>query len=314
MSNKSRWNRPRGGIADSHGRGRARPSHRRKVLLALAVLCVLLAGGAFFVLRGSGREGGTETGDSSRPPLRTGKATHPMDNKTVPRKSATAKTAKEIAAEFNDQVRSFVKAKTNNIVWIVPPTDPDDPDNALRTRVSQELGSLLSIEPGEAMPPFPYSFLLEDDMRKAAASGEEVGEIDNGNKTFLEGLKKFRIVAKEGDDERRLNHKAALLAAQDELLRGMDEGLSVNDSIRAAYEFRKHAYELRSEAIKTMTEFIEAGEDVEETISVLKQMNAKFAEEGIKAILPEEIGIEEEAESEEPQAEKQQPEEEEKRQ
>ena len=308
------WNRPtetekRGAPAAGARRG------RRTALPALAILLVMLAGVAFFVLRGG--KGSTETGKGPRS-VRVrdvGKAIRPARDKAAPRKGARAKkTAKEIAAEFSDQVRGLVKAKTNNIEWIVPPTDPDDPDNALRTRVSQELGSLLSIEPGEPMPPFPYSFLLEDDMRKAAASGEEVGEVYNGNKAFLEGLKKFRIVAKEGDDERRLSHKAALLAAQDELLKGLDEGLSVNDSIRAAYEFRKHAYELRSEAIKTMTEFIEAGEDVEETRSLLKQMNAKFAEEGIKRILPEEIGIEEEADSEELQPERQQTEEEERRQ
>jgi len=164
--------------------------------------------------------------------------------------------AAKIASEYNDQVKSLIKAKTNDIVWIVKPLDPNDPDNALRTRVTQELGSLLSTEPGEPMPPFPYSFLLEDDMREAAERGEDVGEIDNGNAAFLESLKKFKIVAKDTDDEHRLEHKAKLIEAQGELLSGLDRGLSVNDSIRAAYEFRKRAYETRNAAIETMSEFI----------------------------------------------------------
>ena len=76
------------------------------------------------------------------------------------------------------------------------------------------------------------------------------------------------------------------------MLKGIDGGLSVNDTIRAAYEFRQRAYKLREEAIKTMIGFLESGDSIEDTVSVLNQMNNKFSEEGIKAILPEEIGIE----------------------
>ena len=272
-----------------------------KVLLAMAVM-VAIATCAYFLLCASGRTVTKATRKSDGCKIADVEPTksnprHKRTDAEAPsvghrQTLGSTKTAKEVAAEFNEHVRGFIKVSTNNISWIAPPEDPSDPDNALRQRVIQELGSLLSIEPGDPVPPFPYSFLLEDDMRRAAAAGETIGEIDNGNRAFLEGLKKFRIVAKDGDDERRLSHKEALLNAQEDLLKGIDGGLSVNDTIRAAYEFRQRAYKLREEAIKTMIGFLESGDSIEDTVSVLNQMNNKFAEEGIKAILPEEIGIE----------------------
>jgi len=190
---------------------------------------------------------------------------------------------RKVKQDLNDQVKEFVKKSTgtNNITWIVPPLAPDDPDRALQTRVTQELGSLLSVEPGEPMPPFPYSFLLEDDMK---ARGEDVSEVDNGNKLFLESLQKFKIQAKETDDEHRLAHKQKLIEAQGDLLAGIDQGISVNDSIRAAYEFRKRAYEMRSTIIKTLTELHEKDGDTEGTVRQIKDLNNKLAEEGIKKI------------------------------
>ena len=202
------------------------------------------------------------------------------------KKKIVKPTPSSIAQEYNEKVKEFIKKKpeTNKVFWIVPPLAPDDPDNALRTRVAQELGSLLSIEPGEAMPPFPYSFMIEDDAKAAAANGEDVGEIDNGNKSFMESLKKWKIVAKETDDDKRIEHKSKILDAQTELLAGIDEGMSVNDSIRAAYEFRKRAYEMRSTIIKTLSEFAEGEENHEDTIKSIKEMNTRLEEEGIKKI------------------------------
>jgi hypothetical protein len=196
--------------------------------------------------------------------------THPKKNDKI--------SASTIAQEYNDRVKEFIKKKsgTNKVHWIVPPLDPNDPDNALRTRVAQELGSLLSIEPGEPMPPFPYSFLIEDDLKEAKERGEEVGKIENGNKMFIESLKKWKITAKETDSDSRLRHKSNIIEAQAELLSAMDEGISVNDSIRAAYEFRKRAYEMRSTIIKTLSEFAEGEESHEDTIKSIKEMNARL--------------------------------------
>lgn len=139
------------------------------------------------------------------------------------------------------------------------------------------------------MPPFPYSFILEDDMREAQANGEDVGEIDNGNNSFFESLEKYKIVAKETDDEHRLEHKERLLAAQGELLDAIDEGLSVNDTIRAAYEFRKRAYETRTELSNLLQEIASEESDIEIFKEQLKMANQKLEEQGIKTIPLEEI-------------------------
>ena len=139
------------------------------------------------------------------------------------------------------------------------------------------------------MPPFPYSFMLEDDMHEAKARGEDVGEIDNGNKTFLESLAKFKIVAKETDDKHRLEHKEKLVAAQAELLDSIDKGLSVNDTIRAAYEFRKRAYEMRTELSNVLRENAAEETDINSFKRQLEMVNSKLEEEGIKTIPIEEI-------------------------
>lgn len=255
-------------------------------------LVIIAAVTIFFCLSNS-------TGDSdnlsARPTPKAISAISPVSPGQAPSQDENgakeAKSARAIAAEFNEQAKEFVKkAVTNETQWIVPPLDPNDPDNALRTRVCQELGSLLSIEPGEPMPPFPYSFLLEDDMRKAQARGEDVGEIDNGNQHFLESLAKFKITAKETDDDHRLEHKEKLITAQGELLDAIDEGLSVNDTIRAAYEFRKRAYEMRTELCNLLHEIAdEEGMDIETFKEQLVYANDKLKEEGIKAIPLEEI-------------------------
>ena len=262
--------------------GSARPPAIAKGLVA-GVVVVVIAMGAFFLL---GRK------PSAEPPKTGGRLPGQIaDAKpTLAATNANQRSAKDIASEFNEQAKEFIKkAVTNEMQWIVPPIDPNDPDNALRTRVCQELGSLLSIEPGEPMPPFPYSFLLEDDMREAKARGEDVGEIDNGNKDFIESLAKFKIVAKETDDNHRLAHKEKLLAAQGELLDAIDEGLSVNDTIRAAYEFRKRAYKMRTELSDFLREIAAKETGMDDFKEQVKMVNSKLKEEGIKTIPIEEI-------------------------
>ena len=259
-----------------------KPSHIRG-LIAGGLVCVL-AVGAYFVFFAGSENSKTERTDKDRGRI---KEVRPSAAKAQNGEKSGAKpagkSASAVAQSYNEQVKEFVKksAGTNNIHWIVPPLAPDDPDRALHTRVTQELGSLLSVEPGEQMPPFPYSFLIEDDMK---ARGEDTSGVDNGNKGFLESLKKLKIQAKETDDEHRLEHKQKLIEAQSELLAGIDEGISVNDSIRAAYEFRKRAYEMRSTIINTLSELHQKDGNDEDTIRQVKDMNNRLAEEGIKKI------------------------------
>lgn len=276
-----------------------KPSAMRGIVAGLAV--VALAVVCIVIFMGKGEK---PVRKSDTKPARIKEVTPAAPKAQEGEKSGekpAAKSAATVAQSYNEQVREFVKksAGTNNIHWIVPPLAPDDPDRALHTRVTQELGSLLSVEPGEQMPPFPYSFLIEDDMK---ARGEDTRGVDNGNKGFLDALKKFKIVAKETDDEHRLDHKQKLIAAQSELLAGIDEGISVNDSIRAAYEFRKRAYEMRSTIINTLSELHEKDGDSEDTIRQINDMNNRLAEEGIKKIaIGEVIPDYEEPETEEVQ-------------
>lgn len=268
----------RGNSAPIQPKAAKKPSPIRG-LVAGGLVCVLAVGAHFVFFAGSERPQ-AEKVEEDRGRI---KEVTPAAAKKQEGVKPSGKSAAAVAKTFNEQVKEFIKKSpgTNNIHWIVPPLAPDDPDRALHTRVTQELGSLLSVEPGEQMPPFPYSFLVEDDMK---ARGEDTRGIDNGNKGFLESLKKLKIQAKETDDEHRLAHKQKLIEAQSELLAGIDEGISVNDSIRAAYEFRKRAYEMRSTIINTLSELHQKDGNDEDTIRQVKDMNNRLAEEGIKTI------------------------------
>ena len=167
---------------------------------------------------------------------------------------------------------------TNNVVHIVPPIDPNDPDVALRSRTSQEIGSLLSITPGEPVPPFPYAFILEDDAKK---QGETAS---NGNDMFLESLRKTKIQIKETDSDAVAKHKEAIVTAQLDLLDGIKEGLSVNDTIRAAYELRVRAYEYRTELVSSLREWAKENPTREEFGKGLAEINEKLKENGIRTI------------------------------
>lgn len=264
-----------------------KPSYFKGLVAGTAVVALSVV--AWLMLTPEGSE---DNADKVRKPRKIASA-EPAPVAPQPRaeeRKSKPATAASVAREYNEQIKEFVrKSPTNNVTWIVAPLDPNDPDNALRTRVTQELGSLLSVEPGEPMPPFPYSFLMEDDMKDAAARGEDVGEIDNGNKAFLESLQKWRITAKETDNEHRLNRKEMLVQAQQELLDGLNDGISVNDSIRAAYEFRKRAYEFRSTIVSTLTEMAAEGEPPETTVKMLRDVNKQLSNEGIKTIPIDEI-------------------------
>lgn len=271
----------RGNSTPVQPKAKKKPSPIRG-LIAGGLVCVLAVGAHFVFFAGSEKPQ-AEKVEEDRGRI---KEVAPAAAKKQEGVKPSGKSAAAVAKTFNEQVKEFIKKSpgTNKITWIIAPLDPDDPDNALRQGITQELGSLLSVEPGEEMPPFPYSFLIEDDMKEAAANGEAVGEIDNGNKAFLDSLKKWKIAAKETDDEHRLAHKQKLIEAQSELLSGLDEGISVNDAIRAAYEFRKRAYEMRSTIVSTLTELHTKDGNDEDTIRQIKDMNNRLAEEGIKKI------------------------------
>lgn len=208
----------------------------------------------------------------------SGKPARPAVKK--PDANAKPKSAKAVAAEFQEKARPFVKkASTNTVEWIVPPLDPDDPDNAMRTAVAQDIGSLLSIVPGEDVPPIiPFGFMFEDEDAEAEGKG------DGGNAAFLESLKKWKLTVKSTDSETTAEAKKNLAEAQMELLHNMSEGLSVNDSIRAAYDFRVRAAATRNSFIDAIKEVYEQDGNADLARKVMKDMNKRLAEEGILAI------------------------------
>lgn len=204
------------------------------------------------------------------------------------------KAGREVLAEFREKAKEFVRrAATNDVSWTVPALAPDDPDRALLTRVSCELSLLLAIRPGEQLLPFPFAFMDEEKSRQAAIErGEEPPRSDGGNAEFEAALAKFKIRGKETDSDERLAFKEQMLSAQAELLQSLDEGSSVNDVIKAAWEFRERAYRVRQESVAQLTEYLEESQDVERTRQLLADYNSSLKENGIIEIPEEEIGIE----------------------
>ena len=260
-----------------------KPSAVRGVAAGLAIMFILAAALVLFYLRTSPESGQRTIDRRGARPISEAGTSAPRE----PKGSAKSAALKKIKAELNDKVKEFVKkADTNNVIRLGPaPLDPDDPDNALRTQTMTEVAMLVGIEPGEPMPPVPFTFMMEDDAVKAAAdSGARLVVSDGGNKRFQEELAKWKITIKDTDSEQRAAKKQELLESQLELLNGIDEGISVNDSIRAAYEFRKRAYEVRTGLMNTISELHAEDPNVAITKELVKKANEKLAADGIKQI------------------------------
>ena len=248
------------------------------VIVVLGTLCLwMFSSGGDAPKDGSDKERGRI---KSVKPVASGNVSNEKDDRV-----------RRLKSEFNERVKEYVKAPlTNKADWVKSPYDPKDPDNALRTRLAQDIALLIAIVPGEPMPPLPFAFMAEDQRIEAAsARGEKVITINNGNKQFLEDLKKWRVTIKDTDKDSTVEYKAKFVDAQMELLKGIDEGVSVNDSIRAAYEFRKQAYELRQETIKTLRELHNEDSDVNATRKLIEEANKKLSAEGIRNVFPREI-------------------------
>ena len=197
---------------------------------------------------------------------------------------------------INEKAKEFIEKPLTNALHFVGeiPLDPDDPDNALRTQTARDIATLLAIQPGEDVPGcIPMGFMFEDDaIETARLEGQTVIESDGGNKQFLNDLKKWKVTVKETDGDHVAAHKSKLVDAQLELLDGIKDGITVNDAIRAAYEFRVRAAEARRSMVDMITELRgEQGEDArdEDTLALIRKCNEKLAKEGIVEIDPAEI-------------------------
>lgn len=277
MGNSSGWNRPSAASQSVKKGGAKAPSQWCGMLAGVAV-AVLVLGVVCYCMLGSSSEGPKREAEKGSRRIKTVNVVRSMV--TGSSEATASNKVAQYKATVNERVREYVKKPTgtNDVNWLHPPMDPKDPDNALHQHYAQELGSLLSTEPGDQLTPFPYSFLSEDSQK------EQGVESDNGNEEFIASLKRWKIVAKETDDEHRLEHKERLINAQKELLDGIDNGISVNDSIRAAYEFRKRAFEMRNTIVETLTEIADGEDDHAHTIEQIEDMNRRLDEEGIKRI------------------------------
>ena len=130
----------------------------------------------------------------------------------------------------------------------------------------------------------PLYCVMKKAVKAAADSGARLVVSDGGNKRFQEELAKWKITIKDTDSEQRAAKKQELLESQLELLNGIDEGISVNDSIRAAYEFRKRAYEVRTGLMNAISELHAEDPNVAITKELVKKANEKLAADGIKQI------------------------------
>lgn len=261
-----------------------KPSTVRGIAAGLVVIVILASALVLFYLHTNPETGQQAIDRRNASPISEAGPSAPREE---PKESAKSAALKRIKAELNDKVKEFVKkADTNNVIRLDPaPLDPDDPDNALRTQTMTEVAMLIGIEPGEPMPPVPFSFMMEDDAIKAAEeNGERLVVSDGGNKRFKDEMAKWKITIKDTDSEQRAAKKQELLESQLELLKGIDDGITVNDSIRAAYEFRKRAYEARMGLMDTISELHAEDPNVDVTKELVKKANEKLAADGIKQI------------------------------
>lgn len=210
-----------------------------------------------------------------------------------PKKESKSDRVKRISAELKDQVREYIKKPigTNELHFVHKKMDKNDPDRALKTQVARDVGELLAIRPGERVPScLPFGFMIEEtSLEMASADGAKVIEMDGGNKRFLESLKKWKVTIKDSDTEDRVAQKMQLVDAQLELLQGIDEGTTVNDALRAAYDFRVKAYEKRQDLIRTISELHKDDPDVETTRELVRRANTSLADDGIIPIHMENV-------------------------
>lgn len=261
-----------------------RPAWRRGASAGLTIVG-LGAAALYFLVIAPGKTTAAR-GDAESPNAK-GKATARVE---MPH--SRTEVIREVKSELNAKVQPFIRrADTNHAVRLgTTQLDPADPDNALRTQTMTEVAMLVGIEPGDPMPPVPFSFMQEDmALESATRDGSAMVESDGGNRQFMEELEKWKITVKDTDSEARAAKKRELLASQLELVKGIEEGLSVNDTIRSAYDFRVKAYEARRNLLTAISEMHASDPDAATTRALIKTANAKLAEEGIKAIADEEV-------------------------
>lgn len=285
------WNRPN--AETSKGKKSVKNTNGLLTLplCGISIVAVLVVGVWFFTHTDDGKESAQDRAVRSRI------AFHKVNRDCPPNNATNSSTrVSKIREELNQRVKDFVTKSPTNVLHFLGelPLDPNDPDNAMRTQAARDIATILSIKPGENVPEcIPMGFMFEDDaIATAELEGQKIITVDGGNKDFLDSLKKWKVTIKESDSDAVATHKEKLVDAQLEILDGIKDGISVNDAIRAAYEFRVRAAEARRSMVEMITEMRNdpnTAPDEAETLAMIKKCNEKLAEEGIIAIDPVEI-------------------------
>ena len=285
----SGWNRP---SAAPKVAPKRKPGLKHGILAGLVI--VALGGLCLWMFSGGDADG--ELAAKRRGRIKEVTPAKAKDNKAeaaapAPKSaSENATREKRIRAELEEKVKEFVKKPMTNIVEILgmKPLDENDPDNIMRTQAARDVGTLLSFQPGEPIPPFitlGFMFAGED------AEGGEKG--DGGNAAFIDSLKKWKVEIKDADGEHVAKAKSDLFDAQLELIKDIEDGLTVNDSIKAAYEYRVRAAEFRTELLDLIKELHAEDKDPETARALVKKANEKLTDKGLMVICEEEVLTEE---------------------
>ena len=283
------WNGSNGNSAVQQKKERLprRPSFVRGMLVGLAAVSFVALCIWIYNVRTPVRE----TIKSNRKPASIGEIKPTVRHDDVD--DVRAEKVRKVKSEINEVVREYIKkSPTNRVAYAASKHDPNDPDNILRTQVAKEVDILLRIRPGDRIPKQLFFSFMSDDvaLSHARAKGDTLITLDGGNEAFLDSIKKWKVTIKDDDDDDCVARKQRLVDAQLELIKGIDEGLTVNDSIRAAYQYRVRAFEAREEMIKMLSELHrQEGSNNEDTIAMIKKANENLAAEGIKEIYPEDV-------------------------
>lgn len=269
--------------ASPKGTGRQAPQGKRRAIV-LSVL-VVLALGAWWWFAAHPKGAPQPVAEKPKFTKRPTVAVRPDARSVRPREApeGIVEAASVLPTDGYAVVHADAAAVSNYVAThyttnsAVRPIDPNDPDLPLITGVNQELGSLMSTEMGDPVPPFPYSFLVEDS--------------DDQNDEFLKSLK-HKVALRETDSQKRAAGKQKLLQARLDLLDAMDQGLSVKDAIKTAYIQRVRAYEARCAYIADLQDWARENPDVAEFRRGVEETNRRLAEKGIKKITADDLGIE----------------------
>ena len=273
------WNKPSGAPKPVQ----KKPNAMRGIVAGAVVVIAAVLFFAFFMGKGEKRVENVKKERGRIKAVTPAKGEVPAASKPA---SKDVTREKRIRAELEEKVKEFVKKPMTNVVEILgmKPLSPDDPDNIMRTQAARDIGTILSFQPGEPIPPFVtlgFMFSGED------AEGAEKG--DGGNAAFLDSLKKWKVEIKESDGEHVAKAKQDIFDSQLELIKGIEDGLTVNDSIKAAYEYRVRAAEYRTELLNMIKELHAEDGDPKAAQAMVKKANEKLTEQGLMVICDEEV-------------------------